>query len=668
MKNILTCCLALVIGVPTLLPAQLLLPQPQSVCWQKGHFRLDQPYCVVNDVGSAAITPYSILPSAQTGQRTVCYKHWTSKRSKSTENYRLLVTPDSIVIGAADRLGFLRATQTLQQLATKEGIRCCTIEDYPEYAWRGVMIDVSRHFFPLHVLQKQVDILAQYKINRLHLHLTDAAGWRMEIQRYPRLNTIGAWRTDSLWKTWWNNGKRHYATATTPGAYGGYYTQDELRQLVNYAAERGITIVPEIEMPAHSEEVLSAYPELSCTHEPYKQADFCPGSVATYDFLEHVLEEVMAVFPSIDIHVGGDEAGKASWGKCPLCRKKMQEEGIATVDGLQTYLIRHIGAFLAQHGRRLVGWDEIVDADLGGKPTVMVWRDLSYATAAAAHGYDILLSPGKYYYFDSYQDAPPTQPEAIGGYLPLEQVYGFAPAQELPADVQPHIRGVQANVWTEYISTPSHLEYMLYPRVLALAETGWYGSAHKNYPDFRQRVLAHSDRLRKQNVTVFDIQKEKGEREVARKLKRHKGMGAKVCYALPPHTAYKAAGEGALTDGVRGGWAHYDGRWQGFIRDKRLDVTLDLGKVQRIRRVATDFLQVCGPEIFYPSAYIISVSRDGKSYKELYRELIPSTKTIQPDVRTCQWQGKSIAARYIRVQALPSEFGGWVFTDEIVVE
>lgn len=668
MKNILSCCLALAIGLPTLAPAQSLLPQPQSVSWQKGHFRLNQPYRIINEVGAATVMPYQLLQSDPTAKRMVRYRYWTSKTNKGVESYQLQVTPDSIIIGAADRLGFLRATQTLQQLTAKEGIRCCTIEDYPKYAWRGVMIDVSRHFFPIHVLKKQVDVLAQYKINRLHLHLTDAAGWRMEIQRYPRLTSIGAWRTDSLWKTWWNDGKRHYATANTPGAYGGYYTQDELRQLVHYAAERGITIVPEIEMPAHSEEVLTAYPELSCTHEPYKQADFCPGSVATYDFLEHVLEEVMDVFPSTDIHVGGDEAGKASWGKCPLCRKKMEEEGITTVDGLQTYLIRRMGAFLAQHGRRLVGWDEVVDADLEGQPTVMVWRDLSHAKAAAVHGYDIVLSPGKYCYFDSYQDAPPTQPEAIGGFLPLEQVYAFAPEKELPTEVQQHIRGVQANLWTEYVPTASHLEYMLYPRVLALAETGWSGSAHKDYPAFRQRVMDQSVVLRKQNVTVFDVQNEKGERAAAQKPIQHKARGAKVRYALPAHPAYLAAGEGALTDGLRGGWAHNDGRWQGFIRGKRLDVTLDLGKVQRIRRVATDFLQACGPEIYYPSVYIVSVSRDGKSFQEIYRQQEPSAKTIQPDVRTYQWKGKSIAARYIRVQAFPSEFGGWVFTDEIVVE
>ena len=262
--------------------------------------------------------------------------------------------------------------------------------------------------------------MAQYKFNYLHLHLTDAAGWRIEIKRYPRLTNFAAWRPQASWTEWAANGHR-YTYADSCNAYGGYYTQDQLRHLVAYAAQRGITIVPEIEMPGHSEEVLTAYPELSCTHQPYQQADFCPGSIATYDFLENVLSEVMDVFPSKYIHIGGDEAAKKSWGSCPLCQQMMRQLA-CDKDGLQAHLIAHMGRFLQRHGRQLVGWDEVIAANLPANTTVMVWRDTQYAHRALQHGYGVVLSPGAYCYLDAYQDAPHTQPEAIGGYLPLDKV------------------------------------------------------------------------------------------------------------------------------------------------------------------------------------------------------------------------------------------------------
>ena len=309
MKKIYPYLLALTLNLPVVGQAQNLLPKPQKVQMEKGTFRLDKPFVVENKVGRMSDNLYNPF-KGHTGQgdadnkRVVRFMNYMADRTaKGAESYLLHVSKDTIDVYASAAEGFLRASQTLRQLTTAEGIACCTIADAPAYEWRGVMLDVSRHFYPIDFLKKQIDILANYKINRMHIHLTDAAGWRMEIKRYPRLNQIASWRTDSLWKTWWNDGKRHYATADTPGAYGGYYKQDELRDLVAYAAKRGILVVPEVEMPGHSEEVLAVYPELSCTHEPYKQCDFCPGNVGTFDFLEHVLEEVMDVFPSPYIHV-----------------------------------------------------------------------------------------------------------------------------------------------------------------------------------------------------------------------------------------------------------------------------------------------------------------------------------------------------------------------------
>jgi len=508
--------------------------------------------------------------------------------------------------------------------------------------------------------------MSEYKFNRLHIHLTDAAGWRIEIKRYPRLTNFAAWRPQKLWKDW-NAGGNLYAEQGSEGAEGGYYTQDELRDLVKYAAERGITIVPEIEMPGHSEEVLTAYPELSCTHEPYKQADFCPGNVGTYDFLENVLKEVMDIFPSHYIHVGGDEAAKKSWGSCALCQKKMKELGIDNVDGLQAHLISHMGKFLNEHGRQLVGWDEVIAGNLSKNTTVMVWRGTNLAHEAIKHGYDVVMSPGAYCYFDMYQDAPGTQPVANGGFIPTEKVYSYVPGDDLPEAERSMITGVQANLWAEHIPTPEYAEYMLYPRALALAEIGWNGTKTKNYPEFKTRALAQVEHLKSEGVHPFDLKKEIGERKEKMKPVQHKAVGAKVIYNHAYNPYYPAAGEQTLVDGNMGGWAHGDGRWQGFIGKNCFDVTIDLGKSTKIGSVGTDFMQSSGPEIFYPSQYTVSVSEDGTNFTTVYDKKFESSKEPILDFKTLTWKG-SKNARYIRVQAKPSSFGGWLFVDEIIVK
>ena len=648
--------------------AQSLLPMPQQVTMNKGMFRMDgRAVKVENEVGPEAESIYTMAWQQQnkpTAKRVVRYTKLDN--ASSPEAYRLHIAPDTVLVSASTAEGFMRAWQTFGQLSTKRGVPCCDIVDAPAYKWRGLMLDVSRHFFPISYLKKQIDVMAQYKFNRLHIHLTDAAGWRMEIKRYPRLTNFAAWRPQALWKDWNKEGNR-YCPEDSTGAYGGYYTQDELRDLVKYAEQRGITIVPEIEMPGHSEEVLTAYPELSCTHEPYKQADFCPGSVATYDFLENVLKEVMDVFPSHYIHVGGDEAAKKSWPSCPLCQKKMKELGIDKVDGLQAYLIAHMGKFLSEHGRQLVGWDEVIAGNLAKNTTVMVWRGTELAHEAIKHGYDVVLSPGAYCYFDSYQDAPETQPEAIGGFLTTEKVYSYVPGSDLPEAERSKITGVQANLWAEYIPTAEHAEYMLYPRALALAEIGWNGTKTKNYPEFKARALNQIEHLKAQGVHPFDLKNEVGERKQTFSLVEHKARGAKVIYNHPYNRSYTAGGDQALVDGKCGGWAHGDGRWQGFIGKDCFDVTIDLGKMTKISSVGTNFMQSCGPEIFYPSQYIVSISNDGQDFTTVCDQRFESKKDPQIDVKTFAWKGNKVA-RYVRVQAKPSTFGGWLFADEVIVK
>ena len=563
--------------------------------------------------------------------------------------------------------------QTLLQLAQPSGagsysIASVEIEDTPRFAYRGLMLDVSRHFSTKEFIKKQIDALAYYKINRLHLHLTDAAGWRLEIKKYPLLTEFAAWRTDPTWKQWWNGGRK-YVRFDVPGAYGGYYTQDDIREILEYARQHYITVIPEIEMPSHSEEVLAAYPQLSCSGEPYKNSDFCVGNEETFTFLENVLTEVMELFPSEYIHIGGDEAGKSAWKTCPKCQKRMKDEHLANVDELQSYLIHRIEKFLNNHGRHLLGWDEILQGGIAPNATVMSWRGEEGGIAAVTSGHRAIMTPGAYCYLDSYQDAPYSQPEAIGGYLPLKKVYSYNPVPaSLTAEQAKLVYGVQGNLWVEYIPTPEHVEYMIYPRILALAETAWSAPERKSWPDFHTRALSAVTDLQAKGYHPFDLKKEIGSRPESLQPVSHLALGKKVIYNSPYSSHYPAQGNTALTDGIRGDWTYGDGSWQGFISDNRLDVTIDMEKETSIHSVTAAFMQVVGAEVFLPETVVISISDDGTHFTELRKQHFKVSKETPIRFTDISWQGEA-KGRYVRYQAQAgSEFGGWIFTDEIIVK
>lgn len=591
----------------------------------------------------------------------------------SPESYTLSVTPQRIEIRATSGAGLFYGMQTLLQLMQPAGtgsysVVSVEIEDTPRFAYRGLMLDVSRHFSTKEFIKKQIDALAYYKINRLHLHLTDAAGWRLEIKKYPLLTDFAAWRTDPTWKKWWNGGRK-YLRYDEPGASGGYYTQDDIREILEYARQHYITVIPEIEMPSHSEEVLAAYPQLSCSGEPYKNSDFCVGNEETFTFLENVLTEVMELFPSEYIHVGGDEAGKSAWKTCPKCQKRMKDEHLANVDELQSYLIHRIEKFLNNHGRRLLGWDEILQGGIAPNATVMSWRGEEGGIAAVTSGHHAIMTPGAYCYLDSYQDAPYSQPEAIGGYLPLKKVYAYDPVPaSLTAEQAKLVYGVQGNLWVEYIPTPEHVEYMIYPRILALAEVAWSAPERKSWPDFHTRALSAVADLQKKGYHPFDLSKEIGSRPESLQPVSHLALGKKVTYnsSYSPH--YPAQGNTALTDGIRGDWTYGDGSWQGFISDNRLDVTIDMEKETPIHSVTAAFMQVVGAEVFLPETVIISISDDGINFTELQKQHFEVSKETPIRFTDISWQGEA-KGRYVRYQAQAgSEFGGWIFTDEIIVK
>ena len=591
----------------------------------------------------------------------------------SPESYTLSVTSQRIEIRATSGAGLFYGMQTLLQLMQPAStgsysVPSVEIEDTPRFAYRGLMLDVSRHFSTKEFIKKQIDALAYYKINRLHLHLTDAAGWRLEIKKYPLLTDFAAWRTDPTWKKWWNGGRK-YLRYDEPGASGGYYTQDDIREILEYARQHYITVIPEIEMPSHSEEVLAAYPQLSCSGEPYKNSDFCVGNEETFTFLENVLTEVMELFPSEYIHVGGDEAGKSAWKTCPKCQKRMKDEHLANVDELQSYLIHRIEKFLNNHGRRLLGWDEILQGGIAPNATVMSWRGEEGGIAAVTSGHHAIMTPGAYCYLDSYQDAPYSQPEAIGGYLPLKKVYAYDPVPaSLTAEQAKLVYGVQGNLWVEYIPTPEHVEYMIYPRMLALAEVAWSAPERKSWPDFHTRALSAVADLQKKGYHPFDLSKEIGSRPESLQPVSHLALGKKVTYnsSYSPH--YPAQGNTALTDGIRGDWTYGDGSWQGFISDNRLDVTIDMEKETPIHSVTAAFMQVVGAEVFLPETVIISISDDGINFTELQKQHFEVSKENPIRFTDISWQGEA-KGRYVRYQAQAgSEFGGWIFTDEIIVK
>lgn len=377
------------------------------------------------------------------------------------------------------------------------------IKDKPRFQWRGMHLDVGRHFFPPEFIKKYIDELAMHKMNTFHWHLTEDQGWRIEIKKYPRLTKIGSWREGTTLA------EINKPDVTDGIRYGGFYTQDEIREIVRYAQDRFVTIVPEIEMPGHSVAALAAYPNLSCTGGPFKVREswgiakdvYCAGNDSVFTFLQNVLSEVMDLFPSKYIHIGGDEVPKDRWKKCPKCQKRIKDEGLKDEKELQSYFVQRIEKFLNSSGRQIIGWDEILEGGLAPNAAVMSWRGIEGGIAAAQQNHDVVMSPTSHCYFDFYQADPADEPRAIGGFLPLEKVYAYEPVpSELTKKQSRLILGAQGNVWTEYIKTPAEVEYMALPRLCALAEVVWSPKSQRNLDDFLRRMSAHYARLDEMGV------------------------------------------------------------------------------------------------------------------------------------------------------------------------
>ncbi len=476
---------------------------------------------------SAGWKPEIILNGSESSNQV----YFTTDPSLDTEAYVLDISKKGIEIKAAKPAGFFYAMQTLRQLLPAEIessqkqektdwiVPVISISDSPAFKWRGFMLDVSRHFFPKEEVIQMIDYLAIHKINTLHLHLVDDQGWRIEIKKYPKLTAVGAWRVNREDKPWNSRAKPEPGEKAT---YGGFYTGEDIKEIVAYASKRYINIVPEIEMPAHVTGALAAYSQLSCLGGSFSVLPggvwpitdiYCAGKDSTFLFLEDVLSEVMDLFPSKYIHIGGDEATKTIWEKCPDCKKRIKTEGLKNVGELQSYFIKRIEKFINAKGRTLLGWDEILEGGLPPKATVMSWRGTQGGIDAAKLGHDVVMTPGNPCYFDHYQGPKAEEPLAIGGFNPLNKVYEFNPVPiELDAEAAKHILGAQANLWTEYVPDIKHAQYMTFPRIAAMAEALWSPKEVRNWDNFLLRIqlftrrydfqgINYSKSAFKQNVT-----------------------------------------------------------------------------------------------------------------------------------------------------------------------
>jgi len=657
----------------------------------------------------------------------------TAGKPEDSSAYRLEIKTGVIRISSSGYTGALYAMQSITQLVLTStqtnGIPCATIADKPRFGYRGLMMDVSRHFYPPSFVHKMIDLIALYKLNTLHLHLTDAAGWRMEIKKYPELTNQAAWRSALQWKPWWN-GDRAYARAGEPKAYGGFYTQDDARELVAYAATRGITIIPEIEMPGHSEEVIAAFPHLGCVGAKQGQGEFCIGNDSTFVFMQDVLTEIMSIFPSPYIHIGGDEAGKKNWKACSRCQQRIKDNKLKDELELQSYAIRRMERFVSSKGRILLGWDEILEGGLAPGATVMSWRGEKGGIDAANMGHDVIMTPGETCYFDKYQQDPTLEPEAIGGFLPLQKVYDYEsiPA-ELPADKHRFVKGAQANVWSEYIPTMEHFEYMVFPRIIALSEVTWSPKSAKEWTNFQARLSSHYRILQQKNVnycrpsdrveispvinlatrqTTITLSTEQYNPEIryttdgslpsntsnryagpftltgttllktavfrngkmtqqpdTLDLRLHKALGKTVTYAKKWSGSYPAQKEQTLVNGYTGSLTYQDKQWQGFLTD--LDVTIDLGTSQPLQSVSCRFMQVIGPGVYMPNYIEVYTSTDGQTFTPAGR----NNNDVSPlydrlTFKTFSVRLKNTTARYVRFFAKSQR--GFMFADEVIVE
>ena len=607
------------------------------------------------------------------------------------EAYEINITPKQVEIKGADAAGVFYGIQTLRKsLPTSHlspltsHLPCGTIRDWPNFAYRGMHLDPCRHFMDLDSVKIYIDMLAMHNMNQFHFHLSEDQGWRIEIKKYPKLTEVGAYRDGTVIG---RNGRLYDSIR-----HGGFYTQEQLKELVEYAAERHVNIIPEIDLPGHMQAALASYPWLGCTGGPYEvwkrwgvsDDVLCAGNEETMQFVEDVLNEVMDIFPSPYIHIGGDECPKVRWEKCPKCQKKIKELGIkkedrfSAEDYLQSYVMNRMAKVVEARGRRVIGWDEILEGNVSETAIIMSWRGTEGGIEAAQKGHDVIMTPASHLYFDYYQsEDPATEPSCVGGYLPVSRVYEFRPLPSvLTEEQQKHIIGVQANIWTEYITSFHHVQYMAMPRMDALAEIQW------NNPDPETRDFdAFVERCRHM-AELYDLYHYNYAKQIFNPQVYSDTVVPNLATRKPiflreqPNEKYASKGAVILNDGELGRIAYTSGRWLGFW-GQPLDAVIDLEQPATMSHVRFRALVNKGAWIYNPSHACVLVSDDGESFHEVAQLDIPITTWMDNDGNfTYELEFEPVTARYVEViikdHMLPEDHDGfgypaWIFVDEIEI-
>ncbi|WP_299335612.1 family 20 glycosylhydrolase [uncultured Psychroserpens sp.] len=724
-----------------------IIPAPAELTINKGYFVLN------NDVGITYEDPFKIsgefLKNFIENGSTIELKDTNDIQFimddtiKHQEGYTLDIQPYQIIIKAKTDRGAFYAVQTLRQVLPTEfenhtiseekiSIQCMTITDAPQFQYRGMHLDVGRHMFSVDFIKKYIDALAMLKMNTFHWHLTEDQGWRIEIKTYPKLQEIAAFREETLIGHYSDqphqfDGKR----------YGGFYTQEQVKAIVAYAESRHVTVIPEIELPGHAQAAIAAYPNLGCTGEQVEVATkwgvfehiYCSKD-ETFEFLENVLDEVVALFPSEYIHIGGDEAPKTKWKTCNQCQSRIKTEGLKDEHELQNYFITRVETYLNSKGKQIIGWDEILEGGLAPNATVMSWRGTKGAIEAAKQKHHVVMTPTSHCYFDYYQSTNPNEPTAIGGFLPLEKVYSFNPIpEELNKDEAQYILGAQGNIWTEYIPTETQVEYMAFPRMLAMSEVVWSKNETKNYTDFTKRVEHFNTRLdaldinyanhlyeisgalisdddtsayalsttiddrtirytldgsapnitseiykdpipvnRSQTIkaAVFDSENQLGS-VFSETINYHKAVGKTITINKTPHRSYSGSGPEGLINGISGSDSRYgDKEWLGFWGED-LEIIIDLGEETYIDAIETRFHNGNGQWIYAPKGMIIIL--DDKEFEYNYSNSTDLILNVEYKLVSKTRYIKFIIPNYGTIPDGKQGAGNkaWTFIDEIII-
>lgn len=746
MRIIKTTLVALLILISSSVFAQkniAIIPKPANMEVKGGVFQFSKDTKIIagnaaqKEIATALISKFATAagwtPKFSTKIPKSNYIQFKIDKKLNKEAYILDVTAKSIVITAKENAGFIYGLESIRQLLPtaieSENqianvnwiIPNVSIKDEPRFQWRGLMLDLSRHFFDKSYIKATIDRLAMLKMNVLHLHLVDDQGWRIEIKKYPKLTEIGAWRVNQE-NVIWN--ARLTVDPDEKGTYGGFLTQEELKEIVKYAQKKNIEIIPEIEMPAHVSSAIAAYPELACFNQRIGVPSggvwpitdiYCAGKESTFEFLQNVIDEVVTIFPSKYIHIGGDEATKTNWEKCPHCQQRMQVEGLKNVHELQSYFVKRMEKYINSKGKKVIGWDEILEGGLAPDATVMSWRGTKGGIEATQQGHDVVMTPDSHCYFDHYQGPQNEEPLGFGDYTPLSKVYQFDPVVDAMSTEQAkHVLGGQANLWAEYIPTTQHSEYMIFPRIAAMAEVLWSPKEARNWDSFIDRLPSLLERydylgvnyaksaylvtasytvdLDKKTVKVAlknelqktDIRYVLGDNSVAENASKftdpitinettiikaslfendkptgktfidtiqfHKAFGSKLKFKSPYDDNYKGDEPLSLVNVIRGSKNFHDGQWQAWLVND-MEVVVDLEKTQTISQVALGSLENQGSGIYFPTEIKAFISTDGENYKEVGKIIRPFAINSNSELKDFKINFEKSNARFVKVIA-----------------